>query len=102
MAKAFLKRLVLWLVLSLPVGIAAGALVSLYFGERAELDSFTAMANGGLTGAWLGLLGGVGAAATTAISRDRLREAGGSECITGAVVSYGLIAIALVILAALG
>jgi hypothetical protein len=98
MAKALLLRVVLWLVLSLPVGIGAGALVSLYFGEGADLDRFTAAGNGVLTGAWLGLLGGVAAATTNAIARRQLREAGGSECITGAVVSYGLIAIGLVLL----
>ena len=98
MIKAFLLRLVLWLVLSLPIGIGAGVLVSIYFGEGADTDQFTAAGNGALTGAWLGLVGGVAAAVTNTATRQTLREAGGSECVTGAVVSYGLIGISLVLL----
>ena len=101
MATPFIKRLILWLVLSAPVGIGAGALVSIYFADGADLDTFTAAGNGVLTGLSLGVFGAVAAAATNTIARRQLREAGGSECITGAIVSYGLIGIGLVLLALL-
>lgn len=101
MARAFFLRLILWLLLSLPVAIGAGALVSMYFGEGADTDQFTAAGNGVLAGVWLGLVGGIAAAVTTAVSRQRLRAAGGSECVTGAVVSYGFVGLALVLLVVL-
>ena len=102
MAKAFFKRLVLWLFLSLPVGIVLGVLGSLYLAEDGMVDGFTAAGNGLLTGIWMAIVGAIAAAGTTAYARDRLRAAGGSECITGAVVSYGLIVVAILLLWTLG
>ena len=89
--RRFIKRLVIWLLLSLPVGIAFGAGFSAYLGDGADLDRFTAAGNGGIAGAWLGLLGAVSAATTTTIAHDRLKGARASEFLTGLVVSYGLL-----------
>ena len=91
----FIKRAMLWVLLSLPVGIAAGALVSMYWGEDADIDRFTSAFNGGLSGAWIAVVGALAAAGTTTIAHDRLRAVGGSEFLTGLTVSYGLIAISL-------
>lgn len=88
----------LWVLISLPVGMAAGALVSAVWGENAEIDRFTAAFNGTVSGAWIGLVGAFAAAITNTIARDRLKAAGGSEFLTGLAVSYGLIAIALALL----
>ncbi len=99
---SFTKRFVLWLVLSLPVGMAAGAALSAFFGDGADLDRFTSAGNGAIAGAWTALVGAVVAAATTSVARARLKEAGGSEFLTGLSVSYGLIIIALALLWLLG
>jgi hypothetical protein len=94
----FVKRLVLWLFLSLPVGMLAGAVFSAFLGDNAAQDRFTAAGNGVLAGAWTGVIGAFAAAATTTISRARLKEAGGSQFLTGLFVSFGLIVAALLLL----
>lgn len=94
-----LKRLIVWLLAALPAGVAAGAGVSAYWGADAAVDRVTAAVNGALAGFWLGLIGGVAAAATTWIAREPLRRAGGSEFATGAVIVAGLIAAGLAFLA---
>lgn len=93
MTGRYIKRLAIWLVPSLIIGIAFGAGFSAYWGDGADLDRFTAAGNGGIAGAWLGLFGALGAAGTTAYARDRLRQARGSEFLTGSFVSLGLIVI---------
>lgn len=98
MIRAFLKRFIIWLILSMPIAIGVSVLASLYLGTLGQMDKFTAAGNGVLTGAWLGFFGAWGAAGTTAIARDRLREVRGSECLTGAVVSYGLTVVAILLL----
>ena len=98
MLARFVRKLVLWLVLSLPVGIAAGAGIAAFFGEDADIDRLTSAVNGALSGAGIALIGAWTAAGTTAITHDRLQRARGSELLTGAVVSYGLIAVALLLL----
>jgi drug/metabolite transporter (DMT)-like permease len=95
---AFLKREIAWLLASLPVGIALGAAASAYFGEDAALDHLTSAANGAQAGAWLALVGATAAAATTVLTRDRLRRAGGSEVLTGVIVSLGTIIAGLAML----
>ena len=94
----FVKRVMLWVLISLPVGIAVGALVSAVWGEDADIDRFTSAFNGAVSGAWIGLVGAFAAAATNTIAHDRLKVAGGSEFLTGLAVSYGLITIALALL----
>ena len=91
----FIKRAILWVFLSLPVGMGAGALVSLFWGEDADIDRLTAAFNGALSGAWIALVGAFAAAVTNTVAHDRLKAAGGSDFLTGLTVSYGLIAIAL-------
>lgn len=91
----FVKLAVLWVLLSVPVGIGAGSLASAYLGDNAEIDRFTAAFNGGLSGAWIGLVGAFAAAATNTVAHDRLTAARGSQFLTGLIVSYGLIAVAL-------
>lgn len=99
---AFLKRLVLWFFLAVPVAIGAGAAVSLWLPGDAAIDRFTAAGNGAIAGFALGVLGALAAATTLAATRTRLRTAGGSECLTGAVIAYGLVAFGLVFLLAVG
>lgn len=98
----FIKRFALWLVLSLPVGIGAGAVFSAFLGDGADLDRFTSAGNGAIAGAWVGLIGALAAAATTTVARARLKDAGGSQFFTGLIVSYGLIIAALLLLLLLG
>ena len=95
MIARFIKRLIGWTFLSLPVGVGAGALVSAYWGEGSDVDRLTSAANGAWAGGGIALVGAWMAAATTAAARDRLKSIGGSELLTGAVVSYGLIIVAL-------
>ena len=94
----FVKRLVLWLLLSIPVGIGMGAAVSAFLGEGAELDRFTSAGNGAIAGAWTALVGAIAAAATTTAAQVRLKRAGASLFVTGLIVSYGLITVALLLL----
>ena len=94
----FIKRFILWLLMSLPVGIGVGAVFSAYVGEGSDLDRFTAAGNGAIAGAWIALVGAGAAAATTTAARARLKAAGGSEFLSGLVVSYGLIVVALLLL----
>ena len=92
---AFLKRLIVWTLLAVPLGIAIGALVSLTWGPDADIDRATAGFNGAVAGFWLGIIGAVSAAATTRIARDPLRRAGGSECVTSGIIVFGLFAVGL-------
>lgn len=92
---AFLKRLIVWTALAVPLGIGIGAGVSLTWGEDSNIDRATAGFNGAVAGFWLGLIGALAAAATTRIAREPLRRAGGSECLTGGVIVFGLLAVGL-------
>ena len=92
---AFLKRLVIWTVVALPLGTGIGAGVSSLWGQDADIDRATAGFNGAVAGFWLGLIGAVVAAATTRIAREPLRRAGGSECLTGGVIVFGLLTVGL-------
>lgn len=94
----FLKRFILWLLLSLPVSTLVGAAFSAYLGEGSELDRFTSGANGAIAGAWAGFAGALAAAGTVTLYRDKLKGAGGSPFLTGLIVSYGLIIASLVLL----
>lgn len=92
---AFLKRLIIWTALAVPLGIGIGTVVSLTWGPDSNIDRATAGFNGAIAGFWLGIIGAVVAAVTTRIARDPLRRAGGSECLTGGVIVFGLLAIGL-------
>ena len=94
----FLKRLIVWTVVALPLGIGIGAVVSLTWGDNSNIDRATAGFNGAVAGFWLGLIGALSAAATTRIAREPLRRAGGSECLTGGVIVFGLLAVGLALL----
>lgn len=94
----FLKRLALWLLLSLPLGVGLGAAFSAYVPGDAALSRGTAAVNGALAGLGLALIGATAAAATTTATRELLERAGGSELLTGAVISYGLIVVGLALL----
>ena len=94
----FLKRLIVWTVVALPLGIGIGAVVSLTWGDNSNIDRATAGFNGAVAGFWLGLIGALSAAVTTRIARDPLRRAGGSECLTGGVIVFGLLAVGLALL----
>ncbi len=95
---AFLKRLIIWTVLAVPLGIGIGAVVSLTWGPDSDIDRATAGFNGAIAGFWLGIIGALAAAVTTRIARDLLRRAGGSECLTGGVIVLGLFAVGLGVL----
>jgi hypothetical protein len=99
---AFIKRLVLWFFLAVPVGTGAGVAVSLWLPADAAVDRFTAAGNGAIAGFALGVFGAVAAAATLAATRTRLCAAGGSECLSGAIIAYGLVAFGLVFLLLVG
>ena len=88
---ALLKRLIIWTLIALPLGIGIGAGVSSLWGEDADIDRATSGYNGAVAGFWLGLIGALAAAITTRIARDALRRAGGSELLTGAVIVLGLL-----------
>ena len=92
---AFLKRLIIWTVLAVPLGIGIGTVVSLTWGPDSNIDRATAGFNGAIAGFWLGIIGAVAAAVTTRIARDPLRRAGGSECLTGGVIVFGLLGVGL-------
>ena len=91
----FLKRLIVWTLVALPLSIGVGALVSSLWGADADIDRATAGFNGAVAGFWLGLIGALSAAVTTRIAREPLRRAGGSECISGAVIVLGVLAAGL-------
>lgn len=93
----FVKRLIVWLVLTVPLSAFAGWLVAVRQTDAGDFRRSGFVLSGALIGMWLGVLGAVMAAATTAIARDRLRRAGASECLTGAVVSYGTVAAGLLL-----
>lgn len=99
--RAIIKGLVVWLLASLPVGIVLGVVASAFLPADAAVDRSTAAFNGLLAGTQLALLGGIAAAVTTTVSRDTLKAAGGSEFVTGAIVTYGVIIIGLLLLLAL-
>ena len=90
-----LKRLVIWTVIAVPLGIGIGAVVSLTWGPDSDIDRATAGFNGAVAGFWLGIIGAVFAAVTTRIAREPLRRAGGSECLTGGAIVLGLFAVGL-------
>ena len=90
-----LKRLIVWTLAAVPLGVVAGAAVSAYWGANAAVDRVSAAVNGGIAGFWLGLIGAVAAAVTTRAAREPLRRAGGSETATGAVIVIGLLAVGL-------
>ncbi len=98
----FIKRFVLWLILSLPVAIGAGAAFSAFLGEGSDLDRFTSAGNGAIAGAWIALVGATVAAGTTTVAHAKLKDAGGSRFLTELVVSYGLIIAALLLLRLVG
>ena len=98
MIRAFLKRFVIWLVLSLPVGVVVGGAFSVFVPEDGALDQRTSVVNGALAGAGLALIGAWAAAGTTAVTRESLKRAGASEFMTGAVISYGLVISGLLLL----
>lgn len=99
---SFIKGFVLWLMLSVPVGLAAGAVFSAFLGQGSEIDRFTAAGNGAIVGAWVGLVAAAAAAATTTLARPRLKNVGGSQLITGLFVSLGFIIGALGLLRLFG
>ncbi len=96
--RKIIKGLLVWLLASLPVGMGLGALVSAYVPADAVVSRSTAAMNGVGAGAELALLGAIVAAVTTHVSRGTLQRAGGSEFVTGAVITYGLIVIGLLVL----
>lgn len=99
MAMNLIKRLVIWTVVATPVGVAVGSGVSALWGQDADIDRATAGFNGGVAGAWLGLIGAWAAAITTRVASAPLKRAGGSELLTGVVIVAGLLLIGLGLLA---
>ncbi|MEE8518867.1 MAG: hypothetical protein V3S98_07060 [Dehalococcoidia bacterium] len=98
MVRAFIKRLVIWLFLSMPVGIVIGGAFSAFVPEDAAVDRRTSVVNGARAGAGLALIGAWVAAGTTAITRGTLKRVGGSEFMTGAIISYGVVIAGLLLL----
>ena len=99
---SFIKGFVLWLILSVPIGLAVGAVFSAFLGQGAEIDRFTAAGNGAIAGAWIGLVAAWAATTTTTLARPRLKNVGGSELVTGLLVSIGFIIGALGLLRLFG
>ena len=94
-----MKRLILWNLLLVPIGAITEALLELFGASDGEsLVRWVLAIQGGLFGAALGLVAGSTAALTNTVFADLLRQAGGSERLTGLVVSVGTLAVGLVLL----
>ncbi len=92
----FVKRLVLWLVIALPIGAGSGAAISVFWTEDGRVDMATAAFNGTVIGLWLAFFGAIAAAFTNYFGQAQLKRVGGSEFITGMTIVIGLIGIGLI------
>ncbi len=88
-----LRRLLLWLLLSVPLGTVVGTLLAYADTDSGSYLRGSVMVSGGIIGAELGILGGAMAALTTTVFGGVLRRAGGSAFLTGLVVAGGLMAL---------
>ena len=88
-----LRRLLLWLLLSVPLGAVAGTLIAYVDAGSANYLRGSMMVSGGIIGVELGILGGAMAALTATVFGNVLRRAGGSVFLTGLVVAGGLMAL---------
>ncbi len=94
----FVKRLLFWVVFSLPLCAGLGAGVSVFWTEDGRIDMATAAFNGTTTGLWLGIFGAIVATLTNYLGRHRLRTVGGSEFFTGVIIIFGSASIGLLVL----
>lgn len=94
----FVKKLLLWIVLALPIGAGAGAVISVFWTEDGRVDMATAAFNGTATGLWLAIFGAIAAALTNYFAQNRLRLVGGSEFLTGITIVIGLLVVGLAVL----
>ncbi len=93
-----LKRLIRWNLLLVPIGAVTEALLEFFGAGDESLVRWVLAIEGGLFGAALGLVAGSTAALTNTVFADLLRQVGGSERLTGLVVSAGILAVGLVLL----
>ncbi len=91
------RRLVLWLVLAMPVGIVAGTAIAFLDSGTDDFFRAVAIVGGGAIGGTLAVGGALAATATTVIGRGALRRTGGSEFLAGAIVAYGVIVVGLLL-----
>ncbi len=92
-----LRRFALWLLLTVPPAAAAGFVVTLLATDVTALNRTQTVVGGAVLGAALAAVGAIAATATTLLGRGALRRAGGSEFLTGAIVSYGAVALGLLL-----
>ena len=96
--KRFAKRLAFWLLLTLPLSAGVGAALAFLESSADDFRQTALVVNGALAGMLLASLGAVTATATTFMASEILRQAGGSERLTGAVIAYGVVGIGLALL----
>ena len=87
------KRLLRWLLFSVPVGAVAGTLLGVFDTDSGSNLRTSVVVSGTITGIELGILGATMAAVTTTVFKRTLERAGGSRLLTGVVVSGGLMAL---------
>ena len=92
------KRLLLWLALSVPLGTGVGVLLAYVETVSGDFLRSSKLLTGGILGAELGVLAGAMAGGTSALFRDTLRRERGSELLTGMVVLAGLLAVGFLLL----
>ena len=88
-----IKRLLRWLLLSVPVAAVAGTLLALFDTDSRSYLRGSVAVSGGIIGVGLGILGGTMATLTTTVFEGTLQRAGGSRFLTGLMVSGGLMAL---------
>ena len=93
----YIRRFALWLGLTLPVGVLAGGIFTLWESDTADFFRAAEIAGGLLIGGVLAVFGAAVATATTLAGRGALRRSGGSELLTGAIVAYGVVIIGLLL-----
>jgi len=86
--RPFLKRFLIWLLLSLPVGAIAGGVVTWSQTIPGDFFRTTYIVGGIARGVYAASFGAFMAAITTTLGRHALRRASGSELLTGIIISY--------------
>lgn len=89
------RRYVLWLVLTTPIGVLAGGLLALLESDTNDFFRAAEIVGGAIIGGVLALFSAAIATVTTLLGGGVLQRAGGSDFLTGVVLSYGVLVIGL-------
>jgi hypothetical protein len=87
------KRLLRWLLFSVPVGAITGTILGVFGTDSGIHLRTSVVVSGAITGVGLGILGATFAMLTTTVFEGTLERTGGSRILTGVVVSGGLMAL---------